>query len=47
VLDVQLCGSVFLGIETDPEFVGRADVNGDGSVNVLDVQVIVNAYLQG
>jgi hypothetical protein len=46
VLDVQLCGNVFLGIESDPEIVARADVNGDGAVNVLDVQAIVNSYLQ-
>ena len=24
-----------------------ADVNGDGAVNVLDVQAVVNAYLSG
>jgi hypothetical protein len=47
VLDVQLCANIFLGSETDPEMVARADVNGDGSVNVLDVQAVVNAYLQG
>jgi hypothetical protein len=47
VLDVQLCGSVFLGLETDPQVVTRADVNGDGSVNVLDVQQVVNSYLLG
>jgi hypothetical protein len=47
VLDVQLCVNVFLGSETDPGIVAIADVNGDGGVNVLDVQVVVNAYLQG
>jgi hypothetical protein len=47
VLDVQLCVNVFLGTQTDPGIVARADVNGDGAVNVLDVQAIVNAYLQG
>jgi hypothetical protein len=47
VLDVQLCVNVFLGSETDPEIVARADVNGDGTANVLDIQAIVNAFLQG
>jgi len=27
--------------------VARADVNGDGAVNVLDVQRIVNVFLMG
>jgi len=27
--------------------VARADVNGDGAVNVLDVQRIVNLFLAG
>jgi hypothetical protein len=47
VLDVQLCVNVFLGTETDPAIVARADVNGDGGVNVLDVQAVVNAFLNG
>ena len=46
-MDVQLCVNVFLGSQSDPEIVARADVNHDGSVNVLDVQVIVNAFLHG
>jgi hypothetical protein len=46
VLDVQLIVNVFLGSQTDPEIVARSDVNGDGQVNVLDVQAVVNAYLQ-
>jgi hypothetical protein len=45
VLDVQLCVNVFLGTETDPDIVARADVNSDGDVNVLDVQQIVNTFL--
>ena len=45
VLDAQLCVNVFLGSETDPEIVSRADVNGDAAVNVIDVQIIVNSYL--
>ena len=47
VLDVQLCVNVFLGSETDPGIVAHADVNGDGAVNVLDVQAIVINYLVG
>jgi hypothetical protein len=42
-----LCVNVFLGTQTDPEIVAAADVNGDGKVNVLDVQQIVNAFLRG
>jgi hypothetical protein len=45
-LDVQLCIDVFFGTETDPEIVARADVNRDGAVDALDVQTILNAYLQ-
>ncbi len=47
VLDVQLCANVFLGIETEPGIVSRADVNRDRGVNVLDVQAIVNVFLAG
>jgi hypothetical protein len=46
-LDVQLCVNVFLGVETDPAIVTRADVNADTEVNVLDVQLIVNIFLAG
>ena len=45
VLDVQLCVNVFLGSQSDPEIVARADVNGDRVVNVLDAQAIVDAHL--
>ena len=47
MLDIQLCVNVFLGVQTDPVIVARADVNGDGAVNVLDVQRIVNVFLTG
>jgi parallel beta-helix repeat protein len=47
VVDVQLCVNVFLGKETDPGIVARANVNADGQVNVLDVQQIVNLFLAG
>jgi len=46
VLDIQLCANVVLGTETDPGIVARADVNVDGEVNVLDLQIIVNIYLE-
>jgi hypothetical protein len=45
VLDAQLCVNVVLGTETDPVIVTLADVNKDGEVNVLDVQIIVNIVL--
>ena len=47
MLDIQVCVNVFLGLETDPGIVARADVNGDGVANVLDVQAIVNTFLAG
>jgi hypothetical protein len=47
VLDVQLCVNVFLGVQTDPDVVGWADVNRDTRVDVLDVQAIVNVALSG
>ena len=47
VLDIQLIVNVFLGSQTDLEIIARADVNGDGTVDVLDVQATVNAYLHG
>jgi hypothetical protein len=47
VLDVQLCVNVVLGLVSDPAIVARADVNGDGLANVLDVQIVVNAALAG
>jgi hypothetical protein len=46
MVDVELCVDVFFGTETDPEIVNRADINGDGTVDVLDIQTILNAYLQ-
>jgi hypothetical protein len=47
VIDTQLCVNVILGSETDPGVVARADVTQDGSVNVLDIQAIVNIILAG
>jgi hypothetical protein len=38
---------VFLGVELDPDISALADVNGDGNVNVIDVQQIVNSILMG
>jgi hypothetical protein len=46
MLDVQLCVDVFFGTETDPEIVDRADINGDGTVDVLDIQTILNVLPQ-
>jgi hypothetical protein len=47
VLDLQLCVNVYLGTETNPQIVSRADVDGDSAVNVLDVQLIANIVLSG
>jgi hypothetical protein len=42
-----MCVNVILGSESDPDVVIRGDVTRDGSVNVLDVQAIVNIILAG
>jgi len=42
-----LCVNVILGTESDPPIVAGADANGDGLVDVLDLQRIVNAILLG
>lgn len=47
IRDIQLWINIFLGVETNPELVSRADVNGDGSINVIDVQTISNIILLG
>jgi len=39
--------NVILGTETDPGRIARADANGDGRVDVLDLQRIVNTILSG
>jgi hypothetical protein len=41
ILDVQLCVNVISGIETDPEVTVRADVNGDGLVDTVDAQQVI------
>jgi polygalacturonase len=41
LVDVQLCVSVFLGLENDPDIVDRADINNSGRVDVVDVQLVV------
>jgi hypothetical protein len=46
VVDVQLYVNVVLGLESDPEIVGRADVNGDGQRDSQDLQDIVNRLLE-
>jgi hypothetical protein len=45
VLDLQICANVFIGAETDPVLVQRADVNGDEVVDVFDVQQIAQKIL--
>ena len=42
---MQPCVNVFLGLETDPDIVARADINKNGSVNIIDVQRVVNVFL--
>ena len=38
---------VVLGVVASQAFCPRVDVNCDGEVNVLDVQLVVNKFLQG
>ncbi len=38
---------IILGIVASQSLCPRADVNCDGAVNVLDVQLVVNTYLDG
>lgn len=40
--DVQLCVRLILGLENDAGLSGRADLNQDGVVNVLDLQALIN-----
>ncbi len=45
-LDLQLCANVILGLETDPDVVARADVNGDQAVDLADLAAIEKAILE-
>ena len=47
IQDIQACGNVILGVETDPEVIQRAKevTEPQGECNVLDVQAIVNIIL--
>ena len=47
MIDFQLCVNVFLGPQSDPVILARTDVNLNGRVDVLDVQLVVNAFLSG
>ncbi len=38
---------IVLGVVASQSLCPRADVNCDGEVNVLDVQLVVNDYLDG
>src|SRR5207253_5904173 len=45
VLDVVLEVNVILGKETRPEIVSRADLNGDGAIDMQDLDIVVNIAL--
>ena len=44
-LDVTICLNVILGYGSGSGAIGRADVNADGVVNTLDIQRIVNKFI--
>ena len=46
VIDLQRAINVVLNIETDPAVVIQADINIDGVVNALDLQLIINITLK-
>jgi hypothetical protein len=46
VLDVQLWLNVSSGVETHPGIVESADVNGDGGIGEIDLQLILSAILE-
>ena len=41
--DIHLCANVILSFETNSGIIERADVNTDGKINALDIQLIVLA----
>ena len=41
--DVGLCVEIILGRESNPTIANRADVDGDGRITVLDLQLLINA----
>ena len=45
VLDLQLCVNVYLGVETDPTVVERADVNEDDVVDISDVEQVIGRFM--
>jgi hypothetical protein len=45
-VDDKIIVDVILGIETDPELTELSDLNGDGRVNALDIQMSVNKQLE-
>jgi hypothetical protein len=46
-VDVEICIAVIMGHEQDPGIRRRADLNGDGLVNTLDLQSVVMVMLTG
>jgi hypothetical protein len=45
IADINAIIGVILGLNHDPETVARADVDGDGEVNVADVNAVVKAIV--
>ena len=45
-LDIQLWVNVFLHIETDPNIIDRADVDGNGLIDRMDFQQLVNKVFE-
>jgi hypothetical protein len=40
-IDLQICINVSLGMEHNPEFIQRSDLNGDGAVNFKDIPLLL------
>lgn len=47
LMDRDLFVGVLLGVETDPDFIDRSDLDGSGSPDGLDVQRMIDALMAG
>jgi len=43
--DIQLTINIFLGTETNPDYLKRSDLSQDGKADILDIQNIINLVL--
>jgi hypothetical protein len=45
-IDVQLCVNAFLGTETSPDIIARADINNDGIVDLEDMEMVIEEIIR-